>query len=467
MRTDALWKLLALMMVVVLWLSTREAQGQTFNSGSTGSLGAFAPATNTTVALPADGILNYTTVTIPAGVTVTFQRNATNTPVTLLAQGAVTIAGAIRVDGDAALAGNGSGNWGVTPGQTGGPGGFKGGDGGIRGQTPTNGTGGQGPGGGDPGLVPAIFTRSGWYGASAPSLPLIPLYGGSGGGGGVATTSQNGPGGAGGGGAMVIASTTQILIQSSGMVTANGGAGIAGAPDNCALVSAGAGSGGAIRLVAPQVTHQGTIHALGGAAACIGAGVTEYPGVIRIECVTCTLATTIPAASVVNALGPITTASTPPLTGAPNIIISAIAGMAVPTAPSGSHGTPDLTLSPTSSPDVVVTLTIQNVPVPRQFYVKMIPAMGEPQFFPTSLSTGSFASSTATATVRMPPGVVCVLLAYLSFPQVAGGFPLMDGEEVERLLVAVDGGDLATAPLMTKSGQRLALSDLPPGLPRV
>ncbi|MBP6606446.1 MAG: hypothetical protein KA240_12240 [Nitrospira sp.] len=95
--------------------------------------------------------------------------------------------------------------------------------------------------------------------------------------------------------------------------------------------------------------------------------------------------------------------------------------------------------------------------------MKMIPAMGEPQFFPATLSTGSFTSSTATAIVRMPPDVVCVLLAYLNYyPQVAGGFPLVDGEEVEHLLVAAGEGDLLTASLLTRSGRILALSDLSP-----
>ena len=414
-----------------------------------------------TVILPPDGILNYTTVTIPAGVTVTFQRNAANTPVTLLAQGTVTIAGAIRVDGDAALSGGGITTMGVTPGQKGGPGGFNGGDGGIRGQVPSNGTGGLGAGGGDPGLLPAISTRDGWYGASG-FVSLLPLYGGSGGGGGVAITSQNGPSGAGGGGAIVIASTTQILIQSTGVVSANGGDGISGSQVTCGLYAGGAGSGGGIRLVAPQVTNQGILQARGGAHSCVGAGSYGYPGVIRVECITCSVAATTPTASVTNTLGPVTAASAPPLTVLPTLTISTIGGLSVPTTPTGSHGSPDVALPAALSMDVPVTLTIQNVPVPRQFYIKMIPAMGEPQFFPTSLSTGSFASSTATATVRMPPGVVCVLFAYLSFPQVAGGFPLVDGEEVEQLLVAADGSDLTAASLMTKSGQALALSDLPP-----
>ena len=75
------------------------ASALAFTSGSTGALGAFAPVSNTTVVLPPDGILNYTTVTIPSGVTVTFQPNSANTPVTLLAQGNITIGGQLYVNG--------------------------------------------------------------------------------------------------------------------------------------------------------------------------------------------------------------------------------------------------------------------------------------------------------------------------------------------------------------------------------
>lgn len=134
--------------LVLTVLARSPAWGQAFNSGSTGSLGAFAPASNMVVTLPADGVLNYTTITIPSGVTVTFQRNAANTPVTMLAQGNISIAGTIRVNGDDAVVGGTSGSWGVTPGSQGGPGGYNGGNGGIRGTYPSNGTAGQGPGGG-------------------------------------------------------------------------------------------------------------------------------------------------------------------------------------------------------------------------------------------------------------------------------------------------------------------------------
>lgn len=456
-RTCIGWPALFVMFAAIV-LSSPPASGQTFNSGSTGSLGAFAPASNTVVTLPADGVLNYTTITIPSGVTVTFQRNAANTPVTMLAQGNVSIAGTIRVNGDDAVVGGTSGSWGVTTGSKGGPGGYNGGDGGLRGSSPSNGTAGQGPGGGGPGLLPAIFTQDGSYGAHSSFVNLIPLYGGSGGGGGVATTTQNGPAGAGGGGAIVIASTTQITIQATGSVTANGGVG----STPCAWTGAGAGSGGAIRLVAPQVTQQGTVQAKGGNNSCVGGGGFGYAGRVRIECTTCTLNATDPVASTSTTLGPITAASTPALTALPTLTITNVAGSTVPATPTGSHASPDLSLAASTPSELTVTLTATNVPVPTQFTVKMLPAMGEPLFFPSTYSTGSFASSTATATVRIPPGVVNVLTAYMSFTQVAGGFPLIDGEEVERVLLAAPLADDSDALVLLQSGRAVALSDLAP-----
>ncbi len=59
----------------------------------------FSPSANIEVVLPSDGVLNYTTVDIPAGVTVTFQQNDGNTPVFILATGDVNIAGTVSVDG--------------------------------------------------------------------------------------------------------------------------------------------------------------------------------------------------------------------------------------------------------------------------------------------------------------------------------------------------------------------------------
>src|SRR2546422_805201 len=154
----------------------------TFSSSSTGSLGAFAPSSNTTVVLPADGILNYTTVAIPAGVTVTFQRNSTNTPVTMLATGDISIAGTIDVSGQNAVLSVGST---PAPGGLGGPGGFSGGMSGSWSNSNFNGTAGQGPGGGRASIRDPFFTTSdsGTYGGPSGFVRLLPLFGGSGGGG--------------------------------------------------------------------------------------------------------------------------------------------------------------------------------------------------------------------------------------------------------------------------------------------
>jgi hypothetical protein len=83
---------------------------------------------------------------------------------------------------------------------------------------------------------------------------LVPTLGGSGGGGKPGTP---GTGGSGGGGAILLASNTRIAI--TGSILARGGPPIgSGCPDT------GAGSGGAVRLVAPVVQGNGTVNVTGG-----------------------------------------------------------------------------------------------------------------------------------------------------------------------------------------------------------
>jgi len=138
--------------VVGLALSRGGAIAQTFSSGSTGADGAFNPTANVTIPLPPSGVFNYTTVNIPAGVTVRYLRNTGNTPVTILASGDVTIAGTIDISGASGVQGSGSATLIGPGGGAGGPGGFDGGTGsnGILGVV--GGTG-LGPGGGGAGTV--------------------------------------------------------------------------------------------------------------------------------------------------------------------------------------------------------------------------------------------------------------------------------------------------------------------------
>src|ERR1035438_919403 len=99
--------------IAVSLVVTLPSWAQTFSSGSTGADGALNVTSDTvTVPLPASGVFNYTTVNVAAGATLQFTNNLANTPVIMLAQGDVNIAGTINISAN---------------GQYPGPGGFDGG----------------------------------------------------------------------------------------------------------------------------------------------------------------------------------------------------------------------------------------------------------------------------------------------------------------------------------------------------
>ncbi|HMU55324.1 MAG TPA: hypothetical protein PKA61_09970 [Nitrospira sp.] len=427
---------------------------QTFNSGSNGSLGAFTPAVNTAVTLPPDGILNYTTVNIPAGVTVTFVPNAANTPVTMLATGDVVIAGVLNLNGVSGMLQDFTPSAPpVNPGGSGGPGGFRGGQSGMKGLTNNAASGGQGPGGGNPG-VDGTTVQGGTYGAPATFVSLIPLFGGSGGGGTNGGIGGSPPGpftggsGGGGGGAIVLSSTTKITV--TGSITANGGG-----QNFCAPSGIGNGSGGAIRLVAPEVAAPGTIQALG-----LGACIPSGPGRIRIETVVPgPIAPTNPTASIVNVLGPITANSVPALINLPTLTITSVGGVAPPPTPGGSYTTADVILPGTATNPVPVTLTATNTPVPTSYTVKMIPQFAAP-VSTTVNSSGSFAMSTATANVTFPNGRISALQVFAGFTLTAALAPIIDGEPVQQILLAAGFGESSSLTLVTKSGKEIPVSRL-------
>lgn len=218
-----------------------------FNAGSTGALGDVVITNNTTIILPADGVLHYKSFQVKSGAVIGFVKNANNTPVYLLSQGDVLIEGRIYVSGGDSLGQFGPG--------LGGPGGFDGGRRGIGAVPPGDG---QGPGGGRAGTVEnatspsssgggAFLSQGGIgstnQGAIYGNAALIPLIGGSGGGG------SPGSGGGGGGGAIVVASNTKITLGVDGNSLIDASGGTHGGPYN-------GGSGGAIKLVAPKITGQ-------------------------------------------------------------------------------------------------------------------------------------------------------------------------------------------------------------------
>lgn len=239
-----------------------------WNSGSTGTYGPLNILTNTTLDMPPDGIFNCTTINIAAGATLTFNKNAANTPVYLLATADVTIAGTIDVSGSNPASGGYIGG-------AGGPGGFAGGFGAYNslpagdGYGPGRGHAGDyysdGGGGGYGSVNGGSCNGHPSYGSTYGSPLLVPLVGGSGGGGGLSAP------GAGGGGAVLVASSTTISV--SGSVSAAGGG------NGTSPYVSGCGSGGAIRLVAPVVSGSGTLYAAGGQNSCNAGG----GGRIRVD----------------------------------------------------------------------------------------------------------------------------------------------------------------------------------------
>lgn len=463
-----------------------------FNSGSTGADGALAPSSNVEVVLPPSGILNYTTINVPSGVTVTFRRNASNTPVQLLASGNVNIAGTIDVRGaNAADVGTAGGGAQANDGKggAGGPGGFEGGNGGKARTYPVatawSGGPGLGPGGarggvslanGDWASYQCFDFRYGYnayrgmgagyatlgekpsecsatesvagqiYGAPA----IQPLIGGSGGGGGAGNSSFGGAGGGGGGGAVMIASSTTLTV--TGTILADGGyGGGAASPEYQAI--GGNGSGGAIRLVASTLAGTGSLFARAQCHPTYGCGsyTTASAGRIRLEGDTITFSGQTNPTATRDVPGPVTYANLPA------IRIATIAGQAVPANPTGVR---DVTFPSVTNP-VTVEFATTNIPPGNTIKLRVVPANGVPVEALSPAITGTTANGTASVSINLPNGASS-LLAIASFTvAVAMGDSLSRyaaNERVERIeLVTAPGGPSQTY-LVTTTGKRHPVS---------
>ncbi|MCG3116641.1 MAG: hypothetical protein LLH30_13250 [Candidatus Manganitrophus sp. SA1] len=434
-------KLIILSALVISLIQPRFIHAQTFNSGSTGADGAFSPAASVVLEMPPDGVFNFTTINVPSGVLVTFNKNAANTPVTLLASGDVTINGSISVNGTSGQISSGAVR---ALGGKGGPGGFDGGEGGLVGGTSTAGSPGRGPGGGEPNGI-------GIYGAAANFVSLMPLFGGSGGGGGFAAGSTNGGGGGGGGGA--------ILIASSGTLTINGSITAIGGQGSTALGTArgGIGSGGAIRLVAHTINGTGSL-----VASTTNPNGVSSSGRTRLEAYQFSFAGG--GGSVAFAPGPISAASSPSLLGGlPTLTFTSIGGVVPPSTLTGAYATPDVQLASGTTNPVPVSLAAANTPVGTVFSVRVLPFVGSSTTFSSSPSTGTFTSSTASADLTLPQNQASILIAFANFTiplQTAALLPRIDGEEIDRLMLASQPGEGSALHFVTKSRREVPAREI-------
>lgn len=383
----------------ILALGMGAALAQTFTSGSTGADGAlnltgtpagtvidFDPAAFTPpLDVDGDSVYHFTTITIPANVTVRLRATKVGAaPIHWLAAGDVVIDGTLDLNGE-------NGHTSVAPRipAVPGPGGFAGGIGSGTPNLPPQA--GFGPGGGCAGGGQAGHATSANQFALCPpgttgglsygNAFVLPLIGGSGGGG-----QGDGFGGGAGGGAIMIASSASIRVN--GVIRANGG--ISGAGGG----SFGLGSGGAIRLVAPTMTGAGSLEVFGGFET-IGT-----QGRIRIEALQNTFtgysrgvtrATTLLPAPILLPTEPL-----------PQLRVVSVDGQAVPAHPRGAFNPADVTLNTTQA--VAIQLEGRNIPPGTPITVTVANETEGSQVVVSPPLAGTAALSTATVTVTVPAG---------------------------------------------------------------
>lgn len=380
----------ALALVIMLPLAATAQIVAQFDSGSDGSDGALAPqapltGTQTVVIDMADhpdGVYQYTSVNIPAGIIVQFTPNAKNTPVTWLVQDTCVIGGVVDLSGLTY-----SGQY---PGR-GGAGGFAGGYGGNSGGPDFSAGNGEGPGGGPAPGGTAGYATSGYtgYSLSGPTYGnrfLLPLVGGSGGAGTAGTAGAAGSGGSGGGGAILLAVTNTLTIN--GTLKANGGLG----PSSGVY---GNGSGGGIRLVSSSLVGSGTVRATP------ESDVNYGKGWIRVEMYDKTgWSGTIQGQTSYDYPGILVL----PANVLPAMAITNIAGLAVPTQPTGSVLTPDVTIPDTQANPMAVAVACTNIPLSTVITLSVKPKFGA-LIEQVQANVGSDStSSTATFSIDLPPG---------------------------------------------------------------
>ena len=345
---------------------------------SDGSDGTFAPAVNTEIDLsqaitgnwdasnaanPGKGrydankwavVFKYSSVNIPAGVTVTFKNHPTHAPVVWLVSGSVNIAGTVNLRGK-----DGTANAiaALTPAEPG-PGGFRGGAMGPSGVGSGYGIGGSITAG------PATYQTT--YG----NPQIIPLIGGS----GSTKGFQDANSGSGAGGAILIGAALNAVI--TGTIDARGGM-------NGNTTWPASSSGGAIRLIAEQVTGNGNL---------IAVDTNMAPGRIRVE---------TPSISPSLIINPNTVAVPPasppqlwPGATAPTCSIISIGGVASPADPTAPvAATSDVAIATNNTVEVLVQTT--NFPTAGVVEVRDVKKYGPATWTTATLVGGStFASGT-------------------------------------------------------------------------
>jgi hypothetical protein len=414
-------KVIPLLITILFFVVSTHAQS--FWSGSTGADGALdLTSGDRVVQMPESGILNYTTVIIPLGRTLSFKANSRNTPVIMLAQEAVNIRGTISVDAPA------NNNF-CCDGRLPGPGGFYGGN--------------QGPGFG-PGAGQSPGANGNWIGP----LNLTPIIGGSGGDGRDGFVGIGG----GGGGAITIASSTSIMLSAGSVISASGGI------SDSFNIRGTAGSGGAIRLVANSINVAGSLFACN----IWSSHFNQFGpcGVIRLEAPSGALTFT-GTASPPAGLFPINPTVVP--SALPVLTFVSIGGFSVPSYAGQRFDTYDMLLPNQLTDPISVVVQANNIPVGTQVTVGFVNGSPNGTSTPGTLA-GTFESSTATATIsNLNRTAVTYLLATATFdpPMGATKFNPKGPNHVAKIRVVASPGGKPKFVFLRSNGTQVNQARVP------
>lgn len=192
---------------------------------------------------------------------------------------------------------------------------------------------------------------------------------------------------------MLIASSTSITIAAGGAIRADGG----NQGDATFGHRPGCGSGGAIRLMAPDIQGTGSISVLGGPG-CFP-GFAGSSGRIRIEAFQHLYSFSVSGGPAIIST-PFDTFVTS--TGNSTIRVTTVAGVAVNPLPTGTFEPPDVVFN--NGAQVPVVIEAHNVPTSAPVKLQIFSENGADLTVNAPALTGDLASSTTTVSVQFPPG---------------------------------------------------------------
>ena len=354
----------------------------------------FSPATlPNPLAANHGSVYKFSTINIPAGITVKLSGQVLSGPQYWLSKGDVNIAGVVDLSGAAGYAPTNliSNRTPAIPG----PGGFPGGVGGSGATgSPYPVENGQGPGAGVAACLTGGYTGNVQYaggGQFTGNQFLVPLIGGSGGA-GSDWGGTFGYGGGAGGGTLLIASDTTVTVN--GSITAAGGD-----PGSFSDQNGGAGSGGAIRLAATTIAGTGTLTAASGNNNGLSDCRAASKGTVRLEAFNQQFAGTVAGTQY---------SGTPYLTFAPNgteplLTVVTVDGVSVAQNPTGSFTVPDVTFM--SSQAVSVVLNGMNIPSGTPVSLQVYSENGNDIVMPNAgVLSGTSDPTSVTIPVNFPAG---------------------------------------------------------------